>query len=197
MNPKGKISKPSAVRDRKIPHGIGVDLKTIRTIDHECVGVSEVSKCCCARYDVCVTSAELKKIIAVLPEAAKFCPHLMIRGGYASVFDGAENGLHAIDTHENGLCVFAFKNKGLIRCALHAVELSHGWPLGTLKPKMCVLWPLTFAEDGRTLTLHDGALDCACSSPRKKPSKHISPALLETIEIMGGKVSKTNGLPGK
>jgi hypothetical protein len=172
---------------------VSVDLKAICSIDHECVGCSEVAKCCCAKYDVSVTEAELKKIIPVLPEAAKFCPHLKTENGYANVFEEGEDGLHSIDTHENGLCVFAFKSKGLIRCSLHAVEISQGLPLGTVKPKMCVLWPLTFSEKGDTLTLHDNALSCACSSPRKIPSRRVSPALLETIRYFSGEASTPPG----
>jgi len=192
MAAKRKRTKPSTTsgrkrRPRKGHNTLSVDYKSLRTIDHECKGCSGIARNCCARYDVCVTGAELKRIILVLPEAARFCPHLKEKGGYANVFEETENGLHTIDTRENGLCVFAFRNNGTIRCSLHGVETSLGLPLGSIKPKMCVLWPLTFSEDGRVLTLHDGALDCKGSSLRKKPSRRISPAFLETIGIMTGK----------
>jgi hypothetical protein len=170
------------------PKAVGVDLKAICSIDHECVGCSVVSKCCCAMYDVCVSEEELQRIIPVLPEAAELCPHLKTEEGYANVFEEAEKGHYAIDTHENGLCVFAYKTKGLIRCSLHAVEAKHGLPLGSVKPGVCILWPLTFSEDGNALTLHDNALSCECSSPRKEPSKAVSPALIETIRHFGGEV---------
>jgi hypothetical protein len=173
---------------RRNSNRIGVDLKAICSIDHECVGCSEVSKSCCAKYDVTVTDAELNRIIPVLPEVAKLCPHLKTEDGYANVFEEAEKGLHSIDTHEDGLCVFAYKNKGLIRCSLHTVEIDLGLPLGSVKPGVCILWPLTFSEKGDTLTLHDNALACECSSLRKKPSSFVSPALLETIQHFGGKV---------
>jgi hypothetical protein len=168
---------------------IGVDLKAICSIDHECVGCSEVEKSCCAKYDVCVTDAELKRIIPVLPEAAEYCPHLKTEDGYENVFEEAEPGQHTIDTHENELCVFAYVANGLIRCSLHTVEKKLGLPLGTVKPAVCILWPLTFTEKGDTLTLHDDALGCGCSSPRKTPSSHISPDLLATIQHFGGDVS--------
>jgi hypothetical protein len=188
-------SKPRVTGGEKGPLGdnpkaVRVDLKAIRTIDHECTGCSEVAECCCAKYDVCVDESQLKKIIPILPEAAKFCHHLKTEDGYANVFEEAEKGQYAIDTHENGLCVFAFRSNGLIRCSLHAVEASLGLPRGTVKPKMCVLWPLTFSGEGDVLTLHDGALSCACSSPRKKPSRRISPALLETIRHFGGQTEQ-------
>jgi hypothetical protein len=159
-----------------------VDVKVICSIDHECVGCSEVAKSCCAKFDICVTEAELQRIIPVLPEAAKLCPHLKTKGGYANVFEEAERGSYSIDTRENDLCVFAYKSdEGLIRCSLHTLEIKHGLPLGTIKPAVCILWPLTFSEKGDMLTLHDDALACGCSSLRTKPSSKISPALLETI----------------
>jgi hypothetical protein len=170
------------------PDSFKIDQKTICTIDHECVGCSEVSKSCCAKYDVCVTEAELQRIIPVLPEAAEHCPHLKTEEGYANVFEEAERGQWAIDTHENGLCVFAYETKGLIRCSLHAVETRLGLPLGSVKPAVCILWPLTFSEKGNVLTLHEDALGCECSTTRINSSNQISPALIETIEHFGWKV---------
>lgn len=168
---------------------LGVDLKSVCSIDHECTGCSELKNCCCAQYDVTVSQGELSRIIPALPEAAQFCPHLKSDDGYANVFEETEDGLHSIDTHDNGLCVFAYRNNGLIRCSLQTVEMKLGLPLGSLKPAVCVLWPLTFSGDGNFLRLHDKALSCACSSPRKKPSAVISPALLETIRHFGGEIS--------
>ncbi len=173
---------------------VGIDYKSICSIDHECVGCSVATESCCARYDVCVSEAELKRIIPVLPEAAQLCPHLKTGKGYANVFEEAEKGQYAIDTHENGLCVFAYRaGNGLIRCSLHTVEKNLGLPLGTVKPAVCILWPLTFSERGDTLTLHDDALGCACSSPRKNPSNHISPDLLATIRHFGGEPTSEPG----
>jgi len=195
MASKGKRPKRPATgspkhKPRTNAHPLRVDYKSICAIDHECVCCSDIKNCCCARYDVCVTDAEIKKIIPLLPEAAKFSPHLKEKYGYANVFEEGEGGLHSIETDEDGLCLFAFRDKGLYRCSLHAAERSLGLPFGSVKPKMCVLWPLTFSEDGRTLTLHDDALFCRHSSLRKKPSNRVSPALAETIEIMTGKTAK-------
>ncbi|HXL73191.1 MAG TPA: hypothetical protein VN963_06150, partial [bacterium] len=132
------------------------------------------------------SDAELNRIIPVLPDAAQYCPHLKIDDGYANVFEEAEKGFYSIDTHENGLCVFAYTADGLIRCCLHTVEKNLGLPLGSVKPSVCILYPLTFSEAGDVLTLHDDALGCECSTLRKTPSSLISPALRETIRHFGG-----------
>lgn len=175
------------------PKVIGVDLKALCSIDHECVGCSDITKTCCAKYDVTVNEEELNRILPVLPEAAELCPHLKTDEGYANVFEETEDGLYSIDTHDNGLCVFAHVSNGLIRCSLHTVETNLGLPKGSVKPGVCILWPLTFSEEGNALTLHDDALGCECSQPRKKPSGHISPALLETIKYFGGEVPSQPG----
>src|ERR1700684_1246092 len=57
---------------------VGVNRQAICSIDHECVGCAGVTKSCCAKYDVCVSDAELNRIIPVLPDAAQYCPHLKI-----------------------------------------------------------------------------------------------------------------------
>jgi len=185
---KGRETPPKGV-----PQPFALDLKAICSIDHECVGCSLVSKSCCAKYDVCVSDAELSRIIPVLPEVSKYCPHLKDGEGYANVFEEAERGQHSLDTHEDGLCVFAFREKGLIRCSLHRVEKDLGLPLGSVKPAVCILYPLTFDEKGDTLTLHDKALACECSSPREEPSDRVAPALLETIRHFGGDVPASFG----
>jgi len=183
-----KEAKPFGPKGRT---KVGVDLKSVCSIDHECLGCATASESCCAKYDVCVSGAELNRILPLLPEAAKLCPHLKTEDGYENVFEEAEEkGQYALDTHENGLCVFAYKANGLIRCSLHSVEIKLGLPLGSVKPAVCILWPLTFSEKGNQLTLHDDALGCACSSPRKTPSNEISPALLETIRHFGGETPR-------
>jgi hypothetical protein len=166
-----------------------VDTEKICTIDHICVGCADVTKSCCAKYDVCVSEAELQRIIPVMPEVSRYCSHLKTDDGYANVFEEAEKGNYAIDTHENGLCVFAYTaDNGLIRCSLHTVEKDLGLPLGSVKPAVCILFPLTFSEKGNVLTLHDDALGCDCSSRRKKLSNVISPDLVATIQHFGGSV---------
>ena len=148
-----------------------------------------MTKSCCAKYDVCVSEAELKRIIPFLPEVTELCPHLKTEDGYANVFEEEEKGQHSIDTHENGLCVFAYTApNGLIRCSLHTVEKNLELPLGSIKPAVCILFPLTFSEAGNVLTLHDDALGCECSSLRENPSDKVSPDLLETIKHFGGKL---------
>jgi len=186
MKPARKKTKPSAsfirkTQSKKAPRGIRVDYPSICSVDFECSGQAEVSKSCCAKFDVTVSETELNRIIPVLPDAAQLCPHLKTDDGYANVFEESEKGVYSIDTHENGLCVFAYVGQGLIRCSLHTVEKQLGLSPGSVKPEVCLLFPLTFSGAGNVLTLHDQALTCECCSIRKKASNRVSPELLETI----------------
>lgn len=176
-------------RERRNP--VQVDLATILSIDHACQGCARVATCCCARYEVCVETAELKGIIQVLPEAAKLCPHLKTAQGYDNVFEEVEKGLYAIDTNEKGLCVFAYMSGHTIRCSLHTAALTLGLPLVKAKPKACLLWPLSSSDGDEILSLSSDALAFRCNSLRRNPSRRLSPALSETIGLIYGKDFRT------
>lgn len=158
-----------------------MDFQSIRTIEHACAGCSVVKACCCSKYEILVDRLELKRILQALPEAAKLCQNLKTGGKYENVFEEAENGFFSIDTLDNGLCVFAYRKDRMIRCSLHSTEISLGLPLGALKPKVCILWPLTFNQKGNALTVHHDALSFACNQPRQQSSRHVSSELLQTI----------------
>lgn len=163
-----------------------INLASILSMDHACQGCTRVETCCCARYEVCVDAKELNRIIQVLPEVVKLCPHLRTAGGYDNVFDEVEPGIYAIDTTESGLCIFAFVSDHRIRCSLHTVGLTLGIPLAQVKPKACLLWPLAFSEGDTALSLEEDALSFRCNSRRRNPSRRLSPALGEAIGLVYG-----------
>ncbi len=171
-------------RTRRSP--VHVDLASLLSIDHVCGGCDEGDPCCCATYEVCVNAAELNQIIEVLPEAAKLCPHLSVDEGYDNVFDEVEPGLFAIDTTEDGLCVLAFHSDQKTRCSLHAVALTLGLPLGKVKPKACLLWPMSCSEGEEHLSLSDDALSFKCNVEKGRRSRHLSSSLVEAIKLVYG-----------
>ena len=185
-NPK-QPPKVSAQRKQKRRHALEVDLASLLSIDHVCGGCNKGGKSCCATYEVCVSAAEMDRIIRVLPEAARLCPHLEIDAGFDNVFEEVEPGLFAIDTTEDGLCLFAFKSRGTIRCSLHAAASVAGLPLEQVKPKACLLWPMSFSEGDEVLSLTDDALSFSCNSPRGGRSRRISASLMEAIKMVYGK----------
>lgn len=185
---KTKLPVP---RERKIPlrkrkNNLHVDLASLLSIDHSCRGCATGEPCCCSTYEVCVTDAEMNRIIQVLPEAAKLCPHLETGDGYDNVFEKVGADLFALDTTEDGLCLFAYVIDHTIRCSLHTAGTTLGLPLWKVKPKACLLWPMNFSEGNEVLSLTSDALSFRCNARSRKQSRILSPALVAAIELVYG-----------
>jgi len=174
--------RPQAKRKRTV----SVDLASLRSVEHRCRGCTQDEPCCCSSYEVCITEAEMQRIIQVLPEAAKLCLHLKTDHGYDNVFEYVERGLYALDTTEDGLCLLAYVADNKIRCSLHTVGTNLGLPLGKVKPKACLLWPMSLSEGDEVLTLAGEALSFRCTSRRRKRSNRLSPAFREAVDLVYG-----------
>jgi len=185
--PKKIIVTRSLKTKRARPDDLIVDLAAILSVEHDCDGCLPGEPCCCSTYEVCATAAELERIIPVLPGAARFCSHLDTGDGYDNIFDEVESGLFAIDTDDDGLCLLAFRSKGRVRCSLHAAAVALGIPPEKVKPKACLLWPLSFSEGKEVLSLIDDAPAFRCTTLRRSRSRKISPAFVKTIEAVYGK----------
>jgi len=171
---------------RKPRNTVDIDLVSLCSVAHACNGCASDKRCCCSTYEVCVTAAEMRRIIRVMPTVAKLCPHLGTDDGYDNVFEYVERGLYAIDTTEDGLCLFAYTAHRKIQCALHTVAKEQGIPLAQVKPKACLLWPLIFSEGAEAVSLTDDALHFHCSASKQKGSRFISASFTEAIELVYG-----------
>ena len=182
------MSKPGSGknRTRKPRNNVDIDIMSLRSVEHDCNGCASGELCCCSTYEVCVTAAEMRRIIRVMPEVVKFCPHLETDDGYDNVFERVEPGLYAIDTTEDGLCLFAYAARRKIQCALHTVGIKRGIPLSEVKPKACLLWPMTFSEGAEALSLTDDALLFHCNALKRKGAGSISSSFTEAIELVYG-----------
>jgi len=165
---------------------LSVDLASLQSVEHTCSGCATDEHCCCSSYEVCVTAAEMRRIIEVLPEAAKYCRHLRRGDGYDNVFEYVEPGLYALDTTEDGLCLLAYVADAKIRCSLHAVGSKRGLLIEKVKPKACLLWPMSLSEGDEVLSLAGDALTFRCTTLRRKGSKGLSPAFVEAVELVYG-----------
>ena len=163
-----------------------VDVDALLSLQNRCTGCSRGERCCCSNYEVCVTTAEMQRIIKVLPEAARYCPHLLTAGGYDNVFEQEEAGLHSIDTTEDGLCLFAYWSRNRTHCALHTAAMTLGLPLEQVKPKVCLLWPLHFSDGDEVLSVIDDALLFACNARTAPGSRTLSPGFVDAIELVYG-----------
>jgi hypothetical protein len=183
--PTSTLKKRKARQARR-KKTLSVDLASLRQVEHRCRGCTPDEPCCCSSYEVCVTRSEMQRIIQVLPEAAKLCPHLKTDHGYDNVFEYAESGLYALDTTEDGLCLLAYVVANTIRCSLHTVGTKLGLPLGQVKPKACLLWPMSISEDDEVLSLAGDALSFRCTTRMRKRSNQLSPAFTEAVKLVYG-----------
>ncbi len=165
---------------------VEVDVESLVGLENHCDGCAGGGKCCCSSYEVCATTAELKRIIKVLPEAARYCPHLLTAGGYDNVFEEEEPGLFSIDTDEDGLCLFAYRSEHRVHCSLHTVAVELGLPLEQVKPKVCMLWPMHFSDGDEVLGMINDAFLFSCNARKAPGSRSLSPGFVETIELVYG-----------
>jgi hypothetical protein len=165
---------------------VEVDVESLLSLENRCNGCARGEKCCCSSYEVTATAAEVKRIIRYLPEAARYCPHLLTIGGYDNVFEEEGPGLYSIDTDEDGLCLFAYWSGGRTRCSLHTVAMTLGLPLEQVKPKVCLLWPMHFSDDEEVLAMISDALRFGCNRRKAPGSRSLSPGFVEAIERVYG-----------
>jgi hypothetical protein len=128
----------------------------------------------------------MKRILKLLPEVAKLCPHLLTRGGYDNVFEQEEPGLFSIDTDEDGLCLFAYRVKKGTHCSLHTVAMTLELPLEQVKPKVCLLWPLHFSDGEEVLSVIEDAYLFPCNLRRKPGLCSLSPGFVTVIDQVYG-----------
>jgi hypothetical protein len=185
-----RSNRPENRRQKRLPRhqrsSVDVDVESLLLLENRCNGCAKGERCCCSSYEVCVTTAELKRIIKVLPEAAKFCPHLLIAGGYDNVFEEEEPGLFSIDTTEDGLCLFAYRSRRRIHCSLHTVAITLGLPLEQVKPKVCLLWPMHFSEGDEVLAIINDAFLFNCNVRKAPGLRSLSPGFVEALELVYG-----------
>jgi hypothetical protein len=186
MRWKGPKNRRGIPRSQHQRSSVEVDIESLLLLENRCIGCARGEKSCCSSYEVCITAAEMKRIIRFLPEVARYCPHLLTAGGYDNVFEEEEHGLLTIDTNEDGLCLFAYWSHGRTQCSLHTVALTLGLPLEQVKPKVCLLWPMHFSDDNEVLAIISDAFLFTCNARKSPGSRSLSPGFIEAIERVYG-----------
>jgi hypothetical protein len=159
------------------------DFNKIKSIHHLCTGCSPDADCCCASYNIFISEEEMQRILNIFPLIIEYCPDLVVDGAFDNVFEESDDGSIQLDTDENGLCVFAYRHEGIIRCALHTVANDTGIPVENLKPFHCLLWPMALSSGSETaVSIQENALDFPCNHLQK--SDYICKSLAETLQVL-------------
>jgi hypothetical protein len=164
-----------------------IDVAGICSVRHKCTGCIGESKKCCSSYEVTISSREMKNIIGCLPLATQFCSHLKSHHDYVNVFEKIATDLYAIDTNEEGTCVFAYFEGDRIACSLHVAAEKYGIPFRKVKPESCLLWPLAvFEGKSKILSVHDDIFEFNCNARNAEGVFSLCPSIADNIENVFG-----------
>jgi hypothetical protein len=143
--------------------GIWVDAGTMfetrfRCDTRTCAGLDRGAgiESCCTDYDVEITPEEHARIV----ENGEAIIALLNRYDGDRVTSGRTVKEFFIEAHtislakEKSRCAFSYRDGGgQLRCGLHSLALERGVPIPSIKPLVCVLFPLVLYrfENGETL----------------------------------------------
>lgn len=143
--------------------GIGVDASTIfkthfRCDSRICAGLdrSPGTQSCCTEYDVEITPEEHARIVENGDAVVEF----LSRHDGERVTPGRNIAEFFVESHaislakEKERCAFSYRDgSGQLRCGLHSLALEKGVPIPSIKPLVCVLFPIVIYrfENGETL----------------------------------------------
>ena len=145
-------------------------------------------QCCCSKYEIVVESGEMDRIIGYMPAASRYALYLGNGTSLENVFEEDGTGAFIMDTDEDGLCVFAYRDSwGDVLCSLHSVALDLEIPHYKTKPQSCVLWPLAISEDlPLQLAIADDAFDFPCNNRRNNPGNRLDLNIARIIRDVFG-----------
>ena len=179
------------LRQYPLVRGVRIDINALRVLAHRCVPTNcSVSRNCCKTYEVLVDAREVSAIVGAMPDAARYAPGLYEDGIPIEPVEDAEHRQTCLATDEDGLCVFAYRNRaGATLCSLHSAALDLGLPPIKVKPKACVLWPLFLVETNPPLlTVQSDATEFACNKLRARAGAKLDQGVGDIIRAVFGEV---------
>jgi len=195
MNSMSPSSRLRCRHNRKPKHtashmmrigALRVDMTALSQLVHRCRPGCCGTAGCCSKYEVCINSAELSRIVGFLPSAARFCPHLKLPHGFDNIFEDLGGGIYALETDDDGLCLLAYKHRRSFKCSLHTVAEQCGLHPYQVKPHACVLWPLALTSSrAKILTVDETAYNFPCST-RQPINSPLCTSVIDTIECLFG-----------
>jgi len=144
------------------------DSKTCAMVDRP-AGIES----CCQEYYVQLTLAERDRITNRGAEGVEFLsrkdPARVKPDRDISTFFDDRNTIELLK--EDGRCVFSYRDeKGQLWCGLHSLALEKGWPIESIKPTTCILFPLVvfrFENGDLLLTATSEEVERMFASPKE------------------------------
>ncbi|HUV51340.1 MAG TPA: hypothetical protein VMW78_10030 [Anaerolineae bacterium] len=170
--------------------GIIVDLKALSAIKHSCASNNcKISQCCCSCYEVIINKTELSNIVDVVPHASQYSPVLRLDKDFDNVFEDEGKNTYSIDKNNRGFCVFGYKTKERkVLCSLHKTAVDMKIPINSVKPLVCILWPLALVEsDPLVLSVQEDVFKFPCNQERTSPTTVLDSGIAQNIKIAFGR----------
>ncbi len=169
--------------------GITVDLAALTALAHECrPELCRDAVSCCACYEIGLDRRELNRIIGLLPQAARFAPHLKDGNEFVNIFEEESPNYFTIDATPEGSCWFSYRDslKSPL-CSLHSAALELNLEPAAVKPLGCLLWPLSLTEKPRpVLSVHEDALAFPCNRRRDHGETGLDLGVTNIIKSVWG-----------
>lgn len=149
---------------------------------------------CCGHYEIAFEPEQIERLTGMLAEAARFAPHLRSHGDLQHPFDRTDDGLFAMDTDEDGLCVAAYHDeRGAVRCSLHSAALDMNLPPEQCKPQCCWLWPVSVARspEGTYVSVSSDVYAFTCNRRRRGRRPALHPDVAEILRGAFGEQAVT------
>ncbi len=165
-----------------------VDVDALLRLKHHCdPDLCKHTVSCCRCYEVCLSRKEMGRAVGLMKKASKYARRLR-KPGFENPFERVGPGLYAIDSHEDGACLFAYRRRsGQTCCSLHSAALDLGLDPYAMKPQPCTLWPLALSEDKPpVLGVQSDIRRFPCIRLRRKPARHLYSHIAETIGKLFG-----------
>ena len=144
------------------------DSKTCAMVDRP-AGVES----CCEEYYVEVTIAERDRITDRAADVIEFLsrkdPQRVKPDRDIMSFFDDRNSIELVK--EDARCVFSYRDEaGQLWCGLHSLALEKGWPIESIKPVTCILFPLVvfrFENGDMLLTATSEEVERMFASPKE------------------------------
>jgi hypothetical protein len=164
-------------------NGIQVDLDAVSQLAHDCQpALCSAASSCCSAYEITISESEMPALVGSMAVASKYATHLSPSD---NILEEVDNRRLALETNEDGLCLFAYRNSNTMLCSLHSAALEMGLPPHKVKPTSCSLWPLALCEGKPPLlTVQDDAYDFPCNKKNKGNGLHSG--VVEIIQSILG-----------
>ncbi len=143
--------------------GYSVDVNAVTGLKYRCDPKSCRNRlCCCGVYDVWINAKEKEKISRCLPAASNY--PVEGRGNDVSDFLRWIGAGYILRKDKEQFCSLSYRTgDGQVRCSLHSIALDQNISPVEIKPRNCVLWPLSLSGKGeKTLSVQDDAYNFPC-----------------------------------